>query len=312
MMKIIPYSYLENEATARLYLTQKYKHPETKILVYQNVYAFTSYIKQGLALFKTSDACDFWSKPLLLYYGIMSLLKALALSMDSYYPQSTSILQHGLTSPKRKKEPFRFDLDEVRVQKDGFFPYLCKLLDCPIVTGERYKVELLCSFLPDLQPTVERLYQKRDLWPITIVSDQQTWTVSISIALLDHLCLSTGSFINRLNRVTSHVFFHEGETTDAVLTLLCHSEPQHHPWVYPKENGDCFLWIKDSHQVEALPEILAQYALLFSLSMLCRYHPPLWRELYNDTKQDQLLIQEIIAIVQRKFPVLVLQLLQME
>lgn len=307
-MKNMEYMLLENEAVARKFLYQKYQSLERKTLVYRNVHAFTSYIKQGNSFFHTAENSDFWSKPLLLYYGMMSLLKAFALSVDCQYPQSTSVLQHGLTSPKRKKEPYRFYQDEIRVQKDGFFPYLCKLLNYPIATGQRYKMEILCAFIPDLQPLSKRLNQKCYLWPI----QHEKGKITCPIGLLDALCVSAESFVNRLNQGKPLVHFSLHQIASNSFTLDYDHDILQHPWVFPNDYGDLFLWVQDIPSIQPLPEILAHYGLLFSLSMLCRYDPPVWRELYNDTEIEQLIIQELVCIIQSRFPKLVLQLLAWE
>lgn len=307
------YAFLENESTAKIFLMHKYSPEKAKTLAYRNVHAFTSYIKQGLSLFATVKNCDFWSKPLLLYYGMMSLLKAVALTMDSGYPQSTSILQHGLTSPKRKKTPYRFYHDEIRIQKDGFFAYLCHLFHYPVSTGERYKVDVLCSFLPDLTSIVEELFHKQTQWRISIqFMDNQLYQMIVPNAVLDRLCLSAKSFTNHFNFECKETPFELHSETPTSFILTSELNPEQHPWIYNQINGDYSLWIRDSHQIKPLPEILAQYALLYSLGMLCRYDPPLWRELFSDTEQDQLLIEELIAIVEVKFPGMILQLFQME
>ncbi len=47
-------------------------------------------------------------KPLLLYYGYVQLLKAILLTVDPIYPQSSSVLAHGVSTRKRKKQHYSF------------------------------------------------------------------------------------------------------------------------------------------------------------------------------------------------------------
>lgn len=299
-MKDLTYELLKNEATAREYLIKKYPESEAKTLAYRNVHAFTSYIKQGMALFQTAKKSDFWSSSLLIYYGMMSLLKAYALSIDSNYPHSTSLLQHGLTSPKRKKEPYRFFHDEVRVQKDGFFPYLCQLFSHPVATGERFKLELLCSFIPDLHNLFQSSHQKKYWWEAAYENGKLT----CPLTLVDQLCISVDSFVRRLNQKNPSLCFSIQSVSTENFTLEVNESKKilEHPWL--KQNGQrsLYLWGLSNSAVDPLPEILTYYALFFSLSMLCRYDPPVWYELHSDIEKEQLIIQTLVDLVLQKFP----------
>lgn len=297
-MKYSSYELLKNESTARNFLIKKYPKSEAKTLAYRNVHAFTSYIKQGLSLFQTARNSDFWSSSLLLYYGMMSLLKAFALSLDPNYPHSTTILQHGLTSPKRKKEPYRFLHDEVRVQKEGFFPYLCHLFSHPVPVGERFKLELLCYFLPDLQLLFQQLNLKSHWWEVSC----QNGKLICPPALLDQLCISAPSFVYRLNQKQDGIYFSIYDTVDQSFQLKYEGSKDilEHPWIKQDGEGKLYLW--DLSAIDPLPDILAYYALFFSLSMLCRYDPPVWFELNNDIQKEQLIIEKLIDLVLQKFP----------
>lgn len=59
-------------------------------------------------MFQSTKETDLWSKPLLLYYGMMSFLKALTLTHFAHYPQNTLVLQHGLSTRKKKKKASAF------------------------------------------------------------------------------------------------------------------------------------------------------------------------------------------------------------
>ena len=67
-----------------------------------------NYIKQLHFLFK----------PMLLFYGMGQLFKACLLTIDPNYPESTSVLAHGVTTRKRKKQGYQFLEDEVKIQKN--------------------------------------------------------------------------------------------------------------------------------------------------------------------------------------------------
>ncbi len=54
---------------------------------------------------------------MLLFYGMSQLFKACLLTIDPNYPESTTVLAHGVTTRKRKKQGYQFLEDEVKVQK---------------------------------------------------------------------------------------------------------------------------------------------------------------------------------------------------
>lgn len=296
-----------NEALAFEYLSRIYPNTNAKALAYRNVTAFTTYLSQGWSLFTTAKHSDIWSQPILLYYGMSGLLKAVVLTYDPDYPANTTLLQHGLTSPKRKKAPYRWLYDEIRVQKDGFFRYVCQQLSISIDTGQRYTMNELCSFLPELSPLLYQLYEQSTQTPLVVQQNgEQGWEMEITDSLLDQFCISLPSLAERLNRAAKMNFFYV-----VGQQLHCNQPLDAHPWIYTSNNGTYSLWVGDSSQAQPLPEIIAYYALFFSLSVLCRYHAPLWAELIGNTVKEQVIIQQCIDDVQQKFPQLVELLLKL-
>ncbi len=65
---------------------------------------------------------------MLLFYGISQLFKACLLTIDPNYPESTTVLAHGVTTRKRKKQGYQFLEDEVKVQKNGLFTHVAEQL----------------------------------------------------------------------------------------------------------------------------------------------------------------------------------------
>ena len=61
-------------------------------------------------------------QPILLFYGFVHLIKACLLTIDPNYPENTSVLAHGVSTRKRKKQQYEFLKDEVKFQKNGLFP----------------------------------------------------------------------------------------------------------------------------------------------------------------------------------------------
>ncbi|MBA4494123.1 YaaC family protein [Paenactinomyces guangxiensis] len=328
------YLFYENERWARKFLKQKYdrlgvEHPDRA--AFKNVQAFITYLKQAKAIFLSLRQNSLWVQPLLLYYGMMSLLKALVLTLDTNYPHSSSVLRHGLSTRKRKKEQFCFLKDEIRVQKEGLFPLAAKLLQNPVPAGESYTAQDLLGCIPELQSSCRRIFHAPTLIPVEFPTGEEErekpggMPFSLDESILDLLHLTPASFLERLNRPLPHPLFmlDMPEMWQGRLRLIWkHPRVPHvwkwekgfdHPWFYDNNKGGYYLWIDNNRPAEPLSEILLHYMLLFSLSMLCRYEPPLWGELiHSPVSEDAVLVQQLLKLVPRKFPHLVLNQLREE
>lgn len=328
------YLYFENESTAKRILKEKYAQlgvdsPERA--AFRNVESLIYYIKQARDIFQTVKHSSLWVQPLLLYYGMMSLLKALLLTLDTNYPQNTSVLRHGLSTRKRKKEPFQFFQDEIRIQKEGLFPLVVQLLNEQVSSGDTYTAQELLGFIPEVQTGYRRLFHKPTLLPIQLATedevkhDEKGMLFWIGEEVLDQLHLTSHSLVEKLNRHPSQAVFALNETSETKGRLaLCwqHPDVDHvlhwskgfdHPLFYENSKGDYYLWISNNRPLMPVSELLAQYMLLFSLSMLCRYEPPIWGEMMmGNASEEIILVQQLISVVQRKFPQLILHALRDE
>lgn len=323
-------SYFENEFFSRQYLKECYQRlsiPYPERAAFRNVTPFMIYIRQARNIFLSLDNSSLWMEPVQLYYGMMSLLKACILTMDPDYPRSTSVLRHGISTKKRKKEVFRFLLDEIRIQKDGLFPFYQRLFSIPC--RKDYTPFQLLHFLPDIKETIQTFTGKSYFIPVDLTSSpsKDVMVFSLSVEVLDRLHISLEAFVDFLNRTGKEVAF--GLTTQpkkgSKIELSWkpdHPSIQHvdnwkygfnHPYFYENKKGDHFFWIRNDHQDSPLPEMEAQYLLLFALSMLCRYEPPLWAEVMDiNASTEGIMIQELLQLVRRKFPNFILNQLRNE
>lgn len=303
---------LKNEEFARKFLYQKYLDSSLKepgILAYKNVQSFTAYIRQACSLFHTARKCDRWMQPLFHYYGMMDFFKAWILSKDPDYPKSTSVLRHGLSTRKRKKEQFRFYQDEVRIQKEGLFPYLALLMRVPAYAGDTYCVKDLLSFLPELQPTYREIFNECTWFKVDWIPSSSLFVVPEKI--LDHYHLAPSSFVEKLNKHSEHVQFSLDRKHQGSLYLNCVSTgppPIKHPWIAMNKKGDYYLYAGNDRP-HPLPRIICLIMLCFAMSMLCRYDPPLWEEvMMQSVHQEQLILIHLIDLIAHEFPRFVISL----
>src|SRR5690554_6237770 len=154
------------------YLQLKYKNSHIssyKELAYKNCYPFVYYIKLGETYFQQGINAPLSIKPVLFFYGVCHWLKACLLEKDPHYPATTQVLAHGVSTRKKKKKDYRFLSDEVKVQKEGFFPFLSEQLFLnKQFAGEKYKMGHLLKSIPELTPIFKMLQNEEPLLPITV------------------------------------------------------------------------------------------------------------------------------------------------
>ncbi|SFX31275.1 YaaC-like Protein [Thermoactinomyces sp. DSM 45891] len=308
-------AYFENELIARDFLKEKYsqldvEHPDR--LSFRNVTPFLIYIRQARQIFQSAHEITNWMKPTHLYYGMMSLLKALILTVDPFYPQNSHVLKHGISTKKKKKELFRFFYDDIRVQKDGLFPHYQALFSSHYRAD--YSPIQLMQMIPDIQDTVYKITQYHHFLPVVVEDNQENVLITLPDTILEQYKFSRERFVEWLNSKSCEGLFRlvdvEGEKAKNHFQVTWSGKQDQviqHPYLYQNKKGDYFVWIRNNHLVEPVPEMEAEYLLLFSLSMLSRYEPPLWAEVMDaTTSMEGILIQELLHIVQRKFPNLML------
>lgn len=79
------------------------------------------------------------------------LIKACLITRDPHYPSHTSVLAHGVTTRKRKKQNYCFSDDEVKIQRNGLCVHFMKhLFGQSDIVDERYTMKKLLMAIPEL------------------------------------------------------------------------------------------------------------------------------------------------------------------
>ncbi|WCN37858.1 YaaC family protein [Aneurinibacillus uraniidurans] len=322
------YLYFENEPMVKQFLQNTYEKQDYKkanVLAFTNATKFIYYIKQARQYYLSAKKSDLLVRPLLLYYGMVSLLKAYILTRDPLYPSTTKVLQHGITSRKIKKNYYSLAEDEVRIQKEGLLPYFHSLLQKEPVC-DKYQLSDLLALLPELQPTYQRIYHKTTLLPVTVspsLDVSRSCTVlSLSEEVLDCAHLTYDSFIyymNRYNKGEGNFSASNANTPSGMIQL----EWSHPTYTHVKENGNGFenelfssnykgeFFYNVSIKKDAtINEIEIHYMIMYIISMLCRYETEKWGEIiFSFASEDLYIIQEFLTISTRKFPNIMYDLL---
>lgn len=308
--------YFESAPTAKSYLLQSYLSLESEKdatrLAFENTQKFIYFLKQGASYFHSAKQSEIIVRPLLLYYGITSLMKAVILIKDPYYPRTTSVLQHGITTRKRKKSNYVFQQDEIKVQKDGLLPLFSQLVIAdPLELHSKYKVIDLLSLLPELQESFSLLYQRKTMLEFSMTrksSSSCTFTFSNKELEKHSLSFPEARFLFSSNLSTNEqiVSFSEECLSFTLATSeACFIPEKDHTQIFRDYRGDYFLYLEQPLTVSN--EIIIYNMLTYILGMLCRYDTELWGEiLFSFSSNDLYIIEEFLQLSLRKFPNLIL------
>ncbi len=318
--------YFESEPTTKQFLQMIYEKTD-KNHGYKHAFANTSkfiyFIKQGKEYFFSASKSDLLVKPLLIYYGMMSLLKAVILTRDPNYPSRSGVLRHGLTTRKLKKSNYQFHDDEIKIQKDGLLSlYYTLITEKPIndIEGNKYKIKELLSLLPELHESYQRLYQEQIIYPIFFTKplSPSKNEFKISSSILSLYQEDSSQLLHALNRYSNHKnhpFTLVSEQTDYLTFVWMKSDnittvsTFQHPMFTLDYKGRSYLRPFKENSF-FLPEMMIDYMLMYNLGMLCRYDTELWGEIiFSFASEDMYIINEFVNLTLRKFPNLILNAL---
>lgn len=309
---------LHSANTTQVFLNNCYKtigveDPEKKS--YQNCYPFIYYLEHGQNYYQLALQSPLSIKPVLLFYGMIQLLKACLLTVDPQYPESTSVLAHGVTTRKRKKQSYEFLSDEVKVQKNGLFTHFSQqMFHMKHLEGEKYTMVDLLKRLPEL----ENLFFLHSGSKVSVPIGASSETLlKVPIEIIDSYHMTANRFIdffvetlatkvepqNDGNNDTDFLSFKL--SNNKVLTPLTCSPLHFH--LYEKK----YYLPKEREQYSTFHEVMVHYLLLYNLSMISRYETEWWSELLHSySTNDYPFIRQFLEITTDKVPYLLYLFLQ--
>jgi hypothetical protein len=268
---------------------------------YDNCYSFMYYLEQGELYYKQSLNSPLSIQPILLFYGYIHFIKAIVLTEDPLYPETTQVLAHGVTSRKRKKQHYHFLQDEVKVQKNGLFSHFSThVFHVKHIIGEKLKMEDLLVQLPELEEAFTLLLNKH-----TMVWFNFRNELKFDEELLNRFHMSRELFKQYIKEKT------RGDVlwvTDDTLTVSSSREQLPFRWHMSK---DRLALPSIRNDAGSIPEVLIHYAILYNLSMIARYETEWWVELLkNRTNEDYPIIRSFLKVTTQKAPYLLLDILK--
>ncbi|RXJ01097.1 hypothetical protein DS745_10525 [Anaerobacillus alkaliphilus] len=285
------------------FLSKKYSDlSDGEKLSFQNSYTLIYYLEHAKKYYDQSISAPYELQPVLLFYGMVQLMKAAILTVDPNYPETTQVLAHGASTRKRKKVQYEFLSDEVKIQKNGLITHFSgKIFGLSGLEGEKFKMGNLLKRIPELHPSFLHLYDEKVAYPLNISSGQE---YSLTNTILDDLNISSEAFTNYLEEHTKlKVLNSREEESKLFLELNRQLKPltcsplqfdlTKKQYYLPRKRDGFFF----------LPELLVHYLILYNLSMICRYETDWWGELFHNYPSNDLpFITEFLEVTKQKVP----------
>ncbi len=268
---------------------------------YDNCYSFIYYIEHGKKYYDLAKQAPDELKPVLLFYGMVQLIKACLLTVDPNYPQTTAVLAHGVSARKRKKRDYAFLHDEVKIQKDGLLRHFSAHLFQLELPVDRFQMESLFARIPEMNPIFLTFGKQQPSLKVKHCSDG---VYHLPLSLLDRLHMTERRFEEFLIE-NSELPIQAIEKTEQGFAIHAAIEHPLHcsPFFYHAENE---FYIPAKRELfKPLQEIIVHYLLLYNLSMICRYETEWWNELFHTFSSDDLpFIRRFLQISETKTPYL--------
>lgn len=289
---------------SQLFLKKSYKLLHTNEIEtksYQNCYPFIYFLEHGKLYYQQAVNSPINIQPVLLFYGFVHLIKACLLTIDPSYPSSTSVLAHGVSTRKRKKQQYLFFKDEIKIQKNGLFACMSKnMFQLPSIEGEKFKMGELLQQIPELSDLFHIFTGSPSFLPVSFSNTEAI----IPSKILDSYFMSKDRFQHYLESQLGNPV--KNVKTSKTSIEVAFSEPLQPvpPFYYNVLDNKHYIPI-EKRSVH-LPEILVHYLLLYNLSMIARYEIEWWSELLKTMpNQDYPYIESFLSIAAKKGPQLI-------
>jgi YaaC-like Protein len=277
-------------------------------LSYDNSYRFVYYLKHGENFFLQANQSPHAIQPMLLFYGISQLVKACLIIIDPEYPTSSSVLAHGVSSRKRKKQQYLFLRDEIKIQRNGLFSHVAnKLFQLNHLEAEKYSMELLLRQIAEMNDVFSFHHSTNYFVHVEITNNQII--IPENTAQLFHM--SANRFAEYIEERYSNYSVSTKTLDDAVLKST-NSFALYNcaPFSYHIDEEKFYL-PSSRDMLSKTPELLVHYLILYNLSMISRYETEWWYDLLlGSSNDDYPFILRYMEIAKRKIPYLVLNFLE--
>lgn len=281
--------------------------PDAEQKSYENCYPFIYYLEHGQVYYEQAKTSPLIIQPILLFYGLVHLIKACILTVDPNYPETTSVLAHGVSTRKRKKQQYHFFQDEVKFQKSGLFPHIGeRLFHMKQLEGEKTTMNDLLMQIPELTSLFEELVGKRTFLPV----ENRGSGIQIPEAALDNYHMTADRFTEFFQQKTKNDFLISEHKNEFLMFQLAGEKLSSFSLIKYNIVQNQFSLSLTKGDLLHYNELLIHYLLLYNLSMIARYETEWWSELVKTMpNKDFPFIQSFLQVSLDKGPFLVYQYL---
>ncbi|WP_257352371.1 YaaC family protein [Pseudalkalibacillus decolorationis] len=276
-------------------------------LSYRNCYSFIYYLEHGKRHYDLAEIAPLELQPVLQYYGMVQLIKSCLLTVDPFYPESTSLLAHGVTTRKRKKQNYLFLEDEIKIQRNGLFPYFSdQMFHMKQLEGDKVQMNELLGQIPEMSGLFSSIYRRSPLLEVMLLEEGNGF--SIPDAILDRLHMTFERFSTFLAQQLRPAVIHTTLKHKKMEVIFADFQSFSANNTLFKQTMDGRWYIPTSRdRFSSLHEVMNHYLVLYNLSMICRYETEWWGELFHTYSSDDYpFISRFLTISQTKIPVLLL------
>ncbi|WP_273796118.1 YaaC family protein [Bacillus sp. AGSP2] len=267
---------------------------------FKNSERFIYFLKHAESFYKQAAYSPLEIKPILLFYGMAQLIKACLITRDPHYPSHTSVLAHGVTTRKRKKQNYCFSDDEVKIQRNGLCVHFMKhLFGQSDIVDERYTMKKLLMAIPELSDIF--YFQQKERFITKVEKDKNEIFVPKEVVI--NYKMSDSRFAEYMSHHYQWSFTEKNEHG-----LLFEISPQDkEPWtstslLFDMEKNQYYI-PSQREQFLRLPEMTIHYLILYNVGMIARYETEWWYELLTQhISDDYVLIQQFLLVSEKKFP----------
>lgn len=293
----------------------------------QKIHEITSSFIQGRAYFKSALDSDFSVRPLLQYYGILSLSKALILSLSPHISESQLKPSHGL-SVKNWSEVLKsrnYSELEIEINEGSFYDLISVTKNTNLLRANSSHVNWSNKLSTPKTLDTIKLKELIQYFP-DLAREYKTWTGEpLNYALLSSIQLDTNlkrckvviqrelseELLNELFPIdfckNRHINKCEISFDDCNwgpnITQLWHSGFQ--------IIGDACI-IPGLKNDTGLNQLSAMYAISYVFGMMARYYPTSWISLRRVEKGDRIypFAQRVLDFISVKYPIIILDFLR--
>ncbi len=286
--------YFESKFNCEKYLEDKFGSDLEGLSDTANSLSYT--VGSAREFYDAADGVSVLTRPLLLFYGMIDLSKALFISTHGKKSPSRS---HGLQSIKE----WNGEISElsVKVSKDGTFP---QFHGCYCKDSIRYKtlaLKELFSQIPEIKTEFETIYNEKSRALYTSPGEY-------GIEIIDSELEKYGDLDYLLNQIPGFSEKYRIVNKSEERCWLINIQYRTPDLMKRSISGDKYFVLPIvKEDVLLLPEMSVHYLIMYLLGMISRYQPEEWGKVITGEDSGEIyFLKKFLYVTRRKFPNLVL------